>query len=221
MKKQAGFAALGTLCLFFALQQRAWAQSEDVPRYEVGGQFSTLTTNNPSGNTRPGFGGRFTVNITDYLAAEAQGDFYPSNNNVAGTFNGGRAASAVFGIKAGKRFERFGIYGKVRPGLIHFSRTLSGFHLDPNILPAPVFVADFRGRTEFATDVGAVLEFYPTRRIVTRFDIGDMIIRYRERVTNIPVLSGDATPTVSLVPFTEPSVTKHNFQFSAGIGFRF
>jgi Outer membrane protein beta-barrel domain len=221
MRKQARLVALSTLFVFFALQQQAWAQSGDVPRYEAGAQFSTLTTNSPFNETKPGFGGRFTLNITDNVAAEAQGDFYPTNNTNSSEFTGGRVTSAVFGIKAGKRFERFGIYAKARPGLIHFARTLAGFHAAPTLGPPTAFVADFRARTEFATDIGGVLEFYPTRRIVTRFDIGDMIVRYGERTTNIPVLSGGATPTVSLVPFTQPPVTRHNFQFSAGIGFRF
>ena len=30
----------------------------------------------------------------------------------------------------------------------------------------------------FSMDVGGVVEFYPSRRIVTRLDIGDTIIRY-------------------------------------------
>jgi Outer membrane protein beta-barrel domain len=218
MRRLARFVALGTLCLFFALRQPAWAQTGDVPRYEVGAQFSTLVTNSPFNETKPGFGGRFTINLTGNVAVEAQGDFYPTNNANSSEFTGGRVSSGLFGIKAGRRFERFGIYGKARPGLIHFSRTLAGFHAEP----APtIFVADFRPRTEFATDIGGVLEFYPTRRIVTRFDFGDMVVRYGERTTNIPVLSGGATPTVSLVPFTQPSQTRHNFQFSAGVGFRF
>jgi hypothetical protein len=221
MRKQARLVALGTLFVFFALQPQAWAQTGDAPRYEVGGQFSTLTTNSPFNETKPGFGGRFTVNLTDNVAVEAQGDFYPTSSTNSSEFTGGRVTSAVFGIKAGKRFDRFGIYAKARPGLVHFSRTLAGFHAAPTLAPTTTFVADFRARTEFVTDVGGVLEFYPTRRIMTRFDLGGMIIHFGERTTNIPVLSGGATPTVSLVPFTQPSITRHNYQFSAGIGFRF
>ncbi|HEX8137748.1 MAG TPA: outer membrane beta-barrel protein [Pyrinomonadaceae bacterium] len=221
MRKLARLVALGSLSVFLALEQQAWAQSADVPRYEVGAQFSTLTTNSPFNETKAGFGGRFTVNITANVALEAQGDFYPASNANSSEFTGGRISSGLFGIKAGKRFERIGIYGKARPGLIHFSRTLAGFHEEPTPAPA-LFVADFRPRTQFATDLGGVLEFYPTRRIVTRFDFGDMMVRYGERTTNIPVLSGGGvTPTVSLVPFTQPSQTRHNFQFSAGIAFRF
>ena len=212
MKKQAQLLALGTLCVFFALQQQARAQAVDAPRYEVGAQFSILRRQDPSADTNPGFGGRFTVNLTDNLAVEAQGDFYPSR----GSFSGGQMSSGLFGVKAGKRYERFGIYAKVRPGLVHFDHAFAGF-TEVSITgnpPSSVFVAQFRGQTEFATDVGGVLEFYPTRRIVTRFDFGDTIIRYKERNTNFIINN-------SLVPFTQPGETRHNLQISAGIGFRF
>ena len=62
-------------------------------------------------------------------------------------------------------------------------------------------------------DVGGVVEFYPSSRIVTRFDFGDTIIRYGEYRRESFVAS---------VPFlSRPPETKHNFQFSAGVGFRF
>ncbi|HEY1403911.1 MAG TPA: hypothetical protein VGB05_07290, partial [Pyrinomonadaceae bacterium] len=69
--------------------------------------------------------------------------------------------------------------------------------------------------THFTTDVGAVLEFYPTRRIVTRFDAGDTIIRYGD--TTGTFFTGAGTTG----QFPIPGDVKHNFQFSAGIGFRF
>ena len=226
MKKQAQLLALGTLFVFFTLHHPTLAQSEDAPRYEVGAQFSSLTMRDPSFandfRTEPGFGGRFTVNITDYLAAEAQVDFYPNDNRSGSDFAGGRMTTGLFGVKAGKRYERFGIYAKARPGFVRFERTFVGF---TDVTPTPQFpdfVPQFRGRTEFATDIGGVLEFYPTRRIVTRFDIGDTIIRFKERTTNFPVVNfGTMPPTVTLVTVPLPGQTRHNLQFSAGIGFRF
>src|SRR4051812_29287290 len=74
MKKQLCLlTAIIMLCLMF---EHARAQSEDVPRFEVGAQFTTLTKPDfDGGRTEPGFGGRFTYNLTDYLALEAEGDF--------------------------------------------------------------------------------------------------------------------------------------------------
>ncbi|MGI8995803.1 MAG: outer membrane beta-barrel protein [Pyrinomonadaceae bacterium] len=226
MKQQTRLLALGTLFVFFSLHQQAQAQAEDVPRFEIGAQFSSLTIREPSfGNVRtePGFGGRATFNFTDYLAAEAQVDFYPNDSRRESVSSGGRTTTGLFGVKAGKRFERFGVFGKVRPGFVHFARTISGFSVDPNSLPSqfPFIVREFRARTEFAIDIGGVLEFYPTRRIVTRFDIGDTIIRYKERTIMFPTFAPGPPPITGVVFSTRPSETKHSFQFSAGIGFRF
>ena len=74
--------------------------------------------------------------------------------------------------------------------------------------------------TYFSTDVGGVVEFYPSRRIVTRFDVGDTIIRYgiyREAAGFVCALSGPCTTHL----FERPAETRHNLQFSAGIGIRF
>jgi hypothetical protein len=76
-----------------------------------------------------------------------------------------------------------------------------------------------RRLTNFAFDLGGVLEFYPSKRIVTRFDAGDTLIKYRRRDSNIPLF--DPFGGVTLFPFTVPGETRHNFQFSAGVGFRF
>ncbi|MEK6281283.1 MAG: hypothetical protein AABN95_13100 [Acidobacteriota bacterium] len=57
-------------------------------------------------------------------------------------------------------------------------------------------------------DLGAVLEFYPSRKLLTRFDVGDTIIHYGNEA---------AFPSA-----TSPgSRRNHNLQVSAGIGFRF
>jgi hypothetical protein len=62
-------------------------------------------------------------------------------------------------------------------------------------------------------DVGGVLEFYPTKRILTRFDVGDTMIRYPSR-------DNPSSFTTSPPPRL-PSELRHNLQVTAGIGFRF
>ena len=66
------------------------------------------------------------------------------------------------------------------------------------LLARPVY------RTEFALDLGAVLEFYPSARTVARVDFGDTMIRHRSQ----------AAPPCS-------NCTSHNFASRIGIGFRF
>ena len=68
-------------------------------------------------------------------------------------------------------------------------------------------------------DLGGVLEFYPSKRIVTRFDAGDTLIHYGRRQSNFLIF--DATGGPLLIPFTVPAQTRHNFQFAAGVGWRF
>lgn len=226
MKRNVIFVAAVTTIFVFLADQTVRAQAEDPPRFEVGAHFSSLTIQPPpfeSFRTEPGVGGRFTVNVTDYLAAEAEATYFPNDNGVTGFYSGGRTTQGLFGVKAGKRFERFGVFGKVRPGFVSFSRVITGQTLT-TLGPFPFVDSQFGRRTEFATDIGGVLEFYPTRRIVTRFDIGDTLVRYRTRTLNLTSFyqpTFDESSPATLGPVTFPGETKHNFQFTAGIGFRF
>ena len=204
--------------------------SRDVSGFEFGVQFTSLSLNPPrqvSGSpvvtddnfgplTEPGFGGRVTYNLNDHFALEAEGNFYPRENFSTTNPPAGHMYQGQFGVKAGRRFGRFGLFGKARPGFVGFTRLMQLINTrEEVILGRPVTTGEFRIKHKeyFSMDVGGVLEFYPSRRIVTRFDIGDTIIRYTER----------ATPTIFLFQpiFRVPAETRHNFQFTAGIGFRF
>ncbi|HYP00352.1 MAG TPA: outer membrane beta-barrel protein [Pyrinomonadaceae bacterium] len=218
MNKQHGCAAaLVFLCLFFA-DAAVRAQATDAPKVEVGVQFTSLTMSEIRSTTEPGVGARVTYNLTDNVALEAQFDFFPGTNRFRGFRNSGQITQGLFGVKAGKRYEKFGLFGKVRPGFTSFSSgrlDIAVFNPSPDPLSSPGFVSVDHRETHFATDVGAVLEFYPTRRIVTRFDAGDTIIRYGDTTRS----SIRDTGGLQSIPIR--GETKHNFQFSAGIGFRF
>lgn len=186
--------ALVFLC---AGQPRAQAQSEP-PKFEVGGQFSLLNFDpkllDRSRRNEVGGGGRFTFNFHKYVAAEAQFDYFPqSDTERIGTITltqFGSKAVGVFGVKAGARKKNFGIFGKARPGFIHFSAVPVIFCVS-GPCPQPA-------KTNFAFDVGGVIEFYPSKRAVLRFDAGDLIIHYQRFFR-----------------------TDHNLQISAGVGVRF
>jgi hypothetical protein len=206
---------LSTLLVIFCCQTEA--QNADVPRYEVGAQFSSITINDPSISnfrTEPGFGGRVTYNFNPNFAAEAQFDFYPNDNGARTYRTGGRTFEGLFGGKAGKRFERFGIYAKARPGFVRYGSVIGDTYTLTGLL-----AANTKPRTQFAADFGGVLEFYPSRCVVTRFDLGDTLIRYRQRTITAPIFNADGT--ITNAQFNIPSATTSNFQFSAGIGFRF
>src|SRR6185295_10755500 len=113
--------AIVAITLIFSVSARA--QSPDVPsKIEIGVQFSSVTivpqwsfTGSAIGgteNSEAGFGGRFTFNLNRNFALEAEGNFFPHEN-----FNepaaGGQLTQGLFGLKAGKRFGKFGIFAKV------------------------------------------------------------------------------------------------------------
>jgi hypothetical protein len=220
MRRDAHFStALLILTLLFFPAREALAQAEDAPKVEVGAQFSSLSLTPPEDflgtENKPGFGARFTYNLTDNVAVEAEGNFFTTKSRL-GISVGGRAEQLQAGVKAGKRFERVGFFLKARPGFVSFDEALQIGEEQVTFEGTPFLIPRFTRvrRTHFSMDVGAVLELYPTRRTMVRFDAGDTIIRYGER--------NDFTTFPSVPMLTRaPSEIKHNFQFTAGVGYRF
>lgn len=225
------------LAMFIVLLANSAALAqEDVPKFEVGAQFSLLSLQRPSqivkhpidpgavgvapgvgSRTEAGFGGRFTYNLTNNFALELEGNLFPRSEAGRG-MPGGRIFQGQFGVKAGKRFRRFGAFGKARPGFVGFTQVskLLRTIVVNNPPPAPPFTVgafDVGKDFYFSMDLGGVVEYYPERRVFVRFDLGDTIIRYgtyREQGA-----------LFSRAIIERPSETKHNLQFSAGVGFRF
>jgi hypothetical protein len=56
-------------------------------------------------------------------------------------------------------------------------------------------------------DLGGVVELYPSRRVIIRFDVGDTVRRIGNQ--NLPLFSSRETST------------RHSLQFSTGVGLRF
>jgi hypothetical protein len=107
----------------------------------------------------------------------------------------GRRTQALFGMKMSARIENAGVFLKVRPGFIHFNQA------------AALAGGGSFNATNFALDLGAGLEFYLSRHTMARFDFGDTIIR----------LGGINCPS----PGCSRNDISNNFQFNAGIGWRF
>ena len=201
----------------FLVHSQAQSQSTETPKFEVAAEFTTLEREAFDGRTEPGFGARFTYNLNRMISLETAGYFFPKQCIDCG--NNGNVTEVLGGVKIGKRFDHWGIFGKARPGVVSFSRGKFNVVSDPGIPGFPFQFFPDRV-TSFATDVGGVLEFYPSKRVVTRFDAGDTIIHFGSRRTEFFAFDS-TTSTFSLVPFTLPSRTTHNFQFMASVGFRF
>ena len=203
--------------------------SSDVPRFEVGAQFTSLSVNPPTiacgacgliggfpSHTEPGFGGRFSFNLTDNIAIEAESNYFTRTLSSPSILPAGHMFQGQFGIKAGKRFDRWGVFGKARPGFVGFTQASELVGTHTILFGSQTFVVgDFQvNKTLYPSlDFGGVVEFYISRRWMTRMDFGDTVIRYGKYQ-----VGGFA---LSLAITTRPPETHHNFQYSAGIGFRF
>jgi hypothetical protein len=207
-----------TVVLLFSSSRETSAQS-DTPKFEVGAQFSVIRIENlPTGvsdrRNEPGFGGRFAYSPNKYVALESEVNFFPrSYRGFVTPFSGGRITQGLFGVKAGIRKEKFGVFGKARPGFVSFNRVVKNVQFPNGNGPDPrdPFGFELGSVTHVAIDVGGVVEIYPSRRTMLRFDVGDTIIRYAGvEFVNLP--SGN--------PVVE-SVYKHNLQFNVGFGWRF
>jgi hypothetical protein len=225
------------LLLSVAGFQPARAQADDDQKFEVGGQFSLIRlptyTPNPGlivcgvlpcppfvffGENReknePGFGGRFGYNLNRYFALEAEANYFPRDRDV----DGGRKAQVLAGAKVGKRFDKFGLFGKARPGFVRFSQGDYNV-VGPcvTIFPAPIGCFESVPKTNFALDLGGVVEFYPSKKTILRFDAGDTMIFFGDR--RVVLADDNVPPRLTVSP--RGSETTHNLQISAGFGFRF
>ncbi|HEX8353533.1 MAG TPA: outer membrane beta-barrel protein [Pyrinomonadaceae bacterium] len=220
MKTRALFALNALIFALLAFPAAARTQEHDPPKVEIGVHYSSLSLSLPGfrgTENAPGVGGRVTYNLNDYFAVEAEGNLFPSGTQQDYT-TGGAAQQMQFGAKVGKRWNRFGVFAKARPGFVSFGKTFAPTLVDLGGFGYVQF--DRERKTHFSMDVGGVVEFYPSRRVLVRFDAGDTIIRYGEHAELQPVPLPPAIPGVSSIG-TAPAQTKHNFQFTAGVGFRF
>lgn len=143
-------------CLVSQAQIKTVSDVERVPTYEIGGQIFAFGGHELGYGW--GVGNRFTYNLNDYIAFDSEVDFFLPDEGPP------YATQGLFGIKAGKRIKKFGIFAKVRPG----------FQTN--------FVVNQREQARLAVDVGGVAEFYPNRHVVLRFDAGDVIIPFGNNV---------------------------------------
>lgn len=203
MQKKFFFVLVIASLSLFTPNRRVCAQS-DEKKFEVGGQFVYMrqSSQHGVGHKRDlGFGGRFTFNITNAVGLEAEMNFFPSDRDALGM---GQKAQGLFGVKAGLRRNRFGLFAKLRPGFMRFTRVFD--------CPSDFFSCHEAGKMELALDAGGVFEFYPSGRITLRVDAGDTIIHFGETAFF------DALPVGRV---TIPGATTHNLQLNAGIGVRF
>ncbi|MBO0862535.1 MAG: porin family protein [Chloracidobacterium sp.] len=196
MKKMFFLAPVMTALFLVAPAPNAQAQSQaETPKYEVGVNYTLLRTNGAglvNSTSDSGVGGRVTYNLANSLSVEGEYNFFPQDGrvNLANLIGiNSHKSEGLFGVKYGMRSEKWGIFGKLRPGFVRFSEGTP---------------AGLGSNTNFALDVGGVLEYYLARSISVRVDLGDTIIRYPDNPT-----------------FGIGSFTTNNLQLGTGVSFRF
>ena len=178
-----------------------------IDRWEIGVQYSNLSLpalssqcseNKACRQNFSGTGFNFDYNLTRGIAFDSTVNFIPGQSGSKPMIEG------LFGIKMGVHFEKFGVFGKVRPGFIYYVSAMPG---GGDMTPSSL--------TRFATDLGGVFEYYPQRNSILRFDIGTTAVRY---------LSDHPDPK----PFplgsylsTQYWVTQGNLQIATSYTFRF
>ena len=230
--------SLVSVVIVLATLHIAQAQSDDK-KFEVGGEFTffrMLTRSLSFPNARlvraeqmttvEGFGGRFGYNVWKYATLEAEVNLFPNESDL----EAGRKLQGLFGVKAGKRFKRIGVFTKVRPGFMRFQKGdyapggepsgPFGGSVCPLQSPSPLDGCVHPvARTNFAFDVGGVVEIYPSKRTLIRVDAGNTTIRLDAR--GVAALRTFAVGSGFEVLQFAPRETWHKFQSSIGFGFRF
>ena len=184
--------AIGVL-LVCASNARA---QEKNPKYEFGLHYATLNVSEKS-DKDSGLGLRFTYNLNDYLGLEAETSGFPQRREGGGN----NETQGLFGVRAGKRNERYGLFAKVRPGLTRFY-----------LLGTPGQTIFEQGHTRFALDMGGVFEYYPTQNTAIRVDVGDTMVRFK---------TGDFFYQRLDEPMFVQRRLSHNLQINIGFALRF
>jgi hypothetical protein len=209
------------LLITFLIQSTVQAQS-DVQRVEIGGHFIMMSkfdavdrtagelteeTDEFTLNLNLGLGGRFTVNLTRYLAMETEWNVLPQINEYTG-----RKSQWFYGAKLGVRKNSYGIFAKARPGYMYMSREYCDDY--------PVFEGNYKCLGTYkknpAFDVGGVLEYYPNKRSIVRLDVGDTIVHFNHINRYRPELGPEFNVATQVF-----GGTTHSLQINLGVGIRF
>lgn len=178
-------------------------------RVDFGVQASVGRSGDAAG-AGAGIGGRVLFDFARSAAIDGEVNFAPrdefeqtSSRTPTGEYHliYHRTRVDVFvGARAGHRFDRFGVFGRVRPGMRRLSD--EGLDCGGSVCAFALFVRPVY-HNEFVLDVGGTIELYPTRRTVARLDLGDALVHHRSV----------APPCTAC--------TSHNFTSRLGVGFRF
>lgn len=167
------------------------AQAQSERHWEVGAQ-GIVADFDGLGEVPGGLGVRCIYNLNEYLAVDGEVDYFPDSTRRGGSpFPGIRSeitwphgeTEALVGLKAGLRACGVGVFAKARPGIMRLTDFQTRWLTNP---------AKIRG----ALDLGGIVEFYPSSRLVIRVDVGGLFVplgdRYVSAVEPTPIAPVDS-----------------------------
>jgi hypothetical protein len=196
-----------TTCLLLGLTVLLPASAQ-AQRLETGCFFTDAfleeigSNDHEVGTSTAGFGGRVAWRLLPFVDADGELAVHP-NAGVSGYRIQGFA-----GAKVGARWGRVGIFAKVRPGFLYFSKDPFGVGRRGATFP----LTEWAHSLEPAMDVGGVIEYFAANGMVVRVDVAETIVHYESR----QVFFSLSEPQRQVADFTT-----RNRQWSIGFGKRF
>ncbi len=111
-----------------------------------------------------GGGFDFGYRLAQHLYFDSEVNFFPGSG---GYGSKGGAQEYLWGLKIGHTAKSWGIFSQVRPGFIHYEKTL-----------APGSSSVYISSTRFVLDLGGSIEYYASPRSTLRFRMGTMLVHY-------------------------------------------
>ncbi len=177
------------------------------PRWSTGVQFVStslpMDRENCAGcrSFQSGAGFTFNYRFARYAYVDSEVDFLPGNGGGLNQNSGAR--EALLGLKIGHTGRTWGVFSQIRPGFIHYDKTLvvgSG--------------SSYESATRFVLDLGGTLEYYPSRHSTVRLKMGTTLVRY------LQAYADPEQRPVTVLSDQYYSV-QGNFQIATGYQYRF
>ena len=148
-----------------ALTRPAW---KDDPRWGLGVQLTSASfpmdweACNGCRVFTPGVGLNVGYRLMKYAYLDSEFNIFPGSPGRYET-----AVEGLIGVKVGRTSRSWGVFTQLRPGFIHYDKTL-----------VPETLNDYESTTRFAFDVGANVEYYVSRHSTVRFNVGTTFVKY-------------------------------------------
>lgn len=161
------FAFVGFLLVLCAAAPKLEAQDNQniPPRVEIGGIMSAGTASDISNSYEVGGGGRVTINVTKYLAGEAEATRQPTDYGYNSPIDMHTFLAAKVTCRAEQRrwlkFAGINFFGVIGPAFINRNVILSTGAFGTAVQP----------QTASTLEYGGGFELVPARHVAVRFDV--------------------------------------------------